>query len=225
MLDFALYLAQFSEFQQPVKAITMKESIKLKFVPNAAVKLIAALLSVKKVLSFYLHLSPDAGQFLPLKKSARLFFVLSFFLFLSACSREAESLRLSVLEKEVAQLQARVLVAEESFGAPSAINVSVEELVLEVLSQGFSQVLVASGSVVATGVDLPDLAQVELAYQVVFPHAAENKVSTVNVFLVQGKGVLSLTIDLPVVENNPESIQLQFTPRFWYPVYPAVFQK
>lgn len=118
-----------------------------------------------------------------------------------------------------------MLVAEESSAAPSAINVSIEQLVLEVLPQGFSQVLVASGSVVATGVDLPDLAQVELAYQVVFPHAAENKVNMVNVLLVQGKGVLSLTIDLPVVENNPESIQLQFTPRFWYPVYPAALQK
>lgn len=198
----------------------MKKHIKLKFIPN-----IAALLTVKKTLSFYMQLPPDTRQFLQLKKSARLFFVLSFFFFLSACSRESENLRLSALEKEIAQLQARVLVAEESSAAPSAINVSIEQLVLEVLPQGFSQVLVASGSVVATGVDLPDLAQVELAYQVVFPHAAENKVNMVNVLLVQGKGVLSLTIDLPVVENNPESIQLQFTPRFWYPVYPAALQK
>ena len=181
---------------------------------------------IKNMASVFLYLSLQASSFFLLKGGVikRLLLVCVFFL--SACGNKEEALQISALKKQIAQVQARLLLLEEEPEpeSPSAMTVSVEELAFEVVQKGFHQVLLVKGNVIAIGSDLPSLAQVELTYQMVFSHAVENKKIMVRVLLVQGKGSLDLTIDLPVVVDDPASIQLKFTPHFWYPVYPAVFK-
>ena len=180
---------------------------------------------LKSIGSIFLSLSLQVRLIFSLKCGVIKCLLLISVFFLSACNNEEDALQISGLKKQMDQVQARLLVLEEGAEISSSITVSVEELVFEVEQKGFYQVLLAKANVVAIGSDLPGLAQVELAYQVVSSHTVENKKFRVSVLLVQGKGSLDLTIDLPIVVDDPASIQLKITPQFWYPVYSANFKK